>query len=56
MHAGGSWWWYLVVLVCILFSFHNLELTLVKLEDDMMLEQKANTFRKYLKDIAKLEK
>lgn len=46
----------MVVLVYILFSFHDLELTLVKSEDDMMLEGKVNTFKKYLKDIDRLGK
>lgn len=38
-----------------IFSFHDLELTLVKSEDDMMLEGKVNTLRKYLKDVDRLE-
>lgn len=38
-----------------IFSFHDLELTLVKSEDDMMLEGKVNTLRKYLKDADRLE-
>lgn len=47
---GGCCCWCLVVLVYVL-SFHGLDLTLVKSEDDMMVEGQEHTLEKYLKDV-----